>query len=179
MPGRYVTKSNRVAKASRVGVIISCVRLLQLLVRLQWAIPEPPFVERATGMALTLFYLSTSPIESIGDKLYQNIMRRKVLLSCVALAAMGLASCSTITSQSGMGVLYTGVSEGQMVTSNELGSKVGTGSTIGVLGLVSVGDASIQTAAHSAGIKKISHVDAKKTSVLGLFAKYQILVYGE
>ena len=92
---------------------------------------------------------------------------------------MGLASCSTITSQSGMGVLYTGVSEGQMVTSNELGSKVGTGSTIGVLGLVSIGDASIQTAAHSAGIKKISHVDTKKTSVLGLFAKYQILVYGE
>ncbi len=106
-------------------------------------------------------------------------MRKKVLLSCAAFAAMALASCSTITSQSGMGVLYTGVTEGQMVTSNQLGSKVGSGSTIGVLGLVSVGDASIQTAANSAGIKKISHVDAKKTSILGLFAKYQILVYGD
>ncbi len=106
-------------------------------------------------------------------------MRKKALLSCAAVAAMALASCSTITSQSGMGVLYTGVNEGQMVTSNQLGSKVGTGSTIGVLGLVSIGDASIQTAANSAGISKISHVDAKKTSVLGLFAKYQILVYGD
>ncbi len=106
-------------------------------------------------------------------------MRKKVFLSCAAVAAMTLASCSTVTSQSGIGAIYTGVNEGQMVTSNQLGSKVGSGSTIGVLGLVSVGDASIQTAANAAGIKKISHVDAKKTSVLGLFAKYQILVYGD
>lgn len=104
---------------------------------------------------------------------------RKVILSCAALVAMTLASCSTIGTQSGIGSLYTGVSEGQMVTSNQLGTKVGKGSTIGVLGLVSIGDASIQSAANSAGIKKISHVDCKKMSVLGLFAKYDILVYGE
>lgn len=92
---------------------------------------------------------------------------------------MGLASCSTVSSQSGIGALYTSVVEGQMVTSNELGTKVGVGNTISVLGLVSIGDASIQTAAHTAGIKKVSHVDARKTSVLGLFGKYEILVYGE
>ena len=28
-----------------------------LLVQLQWAIPEPPFVERATDTALTLFFV--------------------------------------------------------------------------------------------------------------------------
>ncbi|MDE5843288.1 MAG: TRL-like family protein [Muribaculaceae bacterium] len=66
-----------------------------------------------------------------------------------------------------------------MVTSNELGNKVGTASSIGVLGLVSVGNASIQNAANSAGIKKVSHVDSKKTSVLGLFASYKVFVYGE
>lgn len=92
---------------------------------------------------------------------------------------MTLASCSIVTTQSGMGVLYTGVTEGQMVTSNQLGTKVGTSNSIGVLGLVSIGDASIQTAANSAGIKTISHVDAKKSSILGLFAKYEVLVYGE
>ncbi|MDE6795827.1 MAG: TRL-like family protein [Muribaculaceae bacterium] len=78
-----------------------------------------------------------------------------------------------------MGVLYTGVTEGQIATSNTLGTKVGTSSSTGVLGLVSVGDASIQAAANSANIKKISHVDIKKTSILGLFATYQTIVYGE
>lgn len=108
-----------------------------------------------------------------------SFIMRKALLSLAAVAALALTSCSTITTQAGLGALYTGVTEGQMVTSNQLGTKVGKSGSIGVLGLVAIGDASIQTAANSAGIKKVSHVDAKKTSVLGLFAKYEMLVYGE
>lgn len=92
---------------------------------------------------------------------------------------LGLASCSTVTSGSGLGVIYTGVSEGQIATSNPCGTKVGTSGSVGVLGLVSIGDASIQTAAHSAGISKISHVDVKKTSILGIFASYKTVVYGD
>ena len=123
------------------------------------------------------FFITVSKV-SRGDIINQFIMR-KVIFTVAAVAAMAFTSCSTITTQAGMGVLYTGVEEGQMVTSNQLGTKVGTSKSIGVLGLVAIGDASIQTAANSAGIKKISHVDAKKTSVLGLFAKYELLVYGE
>ena len=104
---------------------------------------------------------------------------RKLIFAIAIVCAMGLASCSTVSSGSGMGVLYTGVAEGQIATSNPVGTKVGTSKTLGVLGLVSIGDASIQTAANSAGIKKISHVDIKKSSVLGLFATYTTVVYGE
>ncbi|MDE7382033.1 MAG: TRL-like family protein [Muribaculaceae bacterium] len=104
---------------------------------------------------------------------------KKIIFSLAAGLALTLSSCSAVSSQSGNGALFTGVKEAQMVTSNSLGNKVGTGHTVSVLGLVSVGDASIQSAANSAGIKKVSHVDAKKTSVLGLFGKYQVLVYGE
>ena len=93
--------------------------------------------------------------------------------------ALGLASCSTVSSGSGMGVIYTDVTEGAIATSNSLGKKVGSSNSIGVLGLVSIGDASIQTAAHGAGISKISHVDVKKFSILGLFAKYTTVVYGD
>lgn len=100
-------------------------------------------------------------------------------LFLAAICAAGLASCSTVNTESGIGAAYTGVTEAKMVTSNTVGKKVGTASQIGVLGLVSIGDSSIQTAANAAGIKKISHVDAKKTSVLGLFASYTIYVYGE
>lgn len=104
---------------------------------------------------------------------------KKLVMSAAAVVALTLASCSTITTGSGVGVLYTGVTEGQIATSNEVGTKVGESSTIGVLGLVSIGDASIQKAAKQAGISKISHVDVKKTSVLGLFASYKTIVYGE
>ena len=42
-----------------------------------------------------------------------------------------------------------------------------------------MGDASVQTAARNAGITKISHVDYKKTSVIGVYAKVITVVYGE
>lgn len=104
---------------------------------------------------------------------------KKSLIALASVCALALMSCSTITTGAGIGAVYTGVTEGQTATSNEVGSKVGTSSSIGVLGLVAVGDASIQKAANQAGIKKISHVDVKKTSVLGLFAQYQTIVYGD
>ncbi len=58
--------------------------------------------------------------------------------------------------------------------------KVGTGSTACILGLFSVGDASIHTACAQAGITKIQHIDYQTTTVLfGLFSSYKIIVYGE
>jgi len=104
---------------------------------------------------------------------------KKLVLSLGAALVLTLASCSTISTGAGIGALYTGVSEGSIATSNTLGTKVGTSSSTGVLGLVVVGDASIQTAANQAGIKKISHVDVKKQSILGLFATYKTVVYGD
>jgi len=104
---------------------------------------------------------------------------KKVVLSLSAAAALTLASCSTVGTGAGIGAIYTGVTEGQIATSNTVGTKVGTSSSIGVLGIVAIGDASIQRAAKEAGITKISHVDVKKTGVLGLFAQYKTIVYGE
>lgn len=104
---------------------------------------------------------------------------KKLVLSLCAVAALTLASCSTVSTGAGIGTLYTGVTEGQIATSNQVGSKVGTSSATGVLGLVAVGDASIRKAAKEAGITKISHVDVKKTSILGLFATYETIVYGD
>jgi len=104
---------------------------------------------------------------------------KKIVLSLSAVTALTLASCSTISTGAGIGAIYTGVTEGQIATSNTVGTKVGTSSSVGVLGIVAIGDASIQKAAKEAGIKKISHVDVKKTGVLGLFAQYKTVVYGE
>lgn len=78
-----------------------------------------------------------------------------------------------------MGSLYTNMKEGLTATSNPAGTKVGSSSATGILGLVVTGDASIQTAARSAGIQKISHVDTEKSSILGIYTTYTTIVYGE
>lgn len=77
------------------------------------------------------------------------------------------------------GTIFTGYTEPAMVTSNSLGRKCGTAKTVNVLGIVAVGDAGVQQAAMMGGITKISHVDKKVVSVLGLFTVNKYYVYGE
>lgn len=78
-----------------------------------------------------------------------------------------------------VGVVYTGVTTPVDVTSNEVGDKVGTASTVSVLGIVAIGDGGVNKAAKMAGITKISHVDVKTTSILGLFCIQDYFVYGK
>lgn len=104
-------------------------------------------------------------------------MKKAGIFVC-ALAALMMSSCATVTTGAGMGLLYTGVTEGAAVTSNPLGNKVGQAQATNVLGLVATGDASITAAAKAGGIKKVSHVDVKKTNILGIFSTYTTVVYG-
>lgn len=104
---------------------------------------------------------------------------KKFVMMAVAGLALLASSCAVVPTGAGMGVIYTGVTEGQAVTGNNIGKKVGQSQAMNVLGIVATGDASINTAAKNAGIKKISHVDVKKTSVLGIFANYTTIVYGD
>jgi len=65
-------------------------------------------------------------------------------------------------------------------TSNSIGPKVGTAKATGYLGILFFdADASIQTAAKNGGIKKISTVDLKQTSILGIIVTYETIVTGE
>ena len=104
---------------------------------------------------------------------------KKLLFVCMFAAGLMFVSCATVFTPVGTSGLYTGVTSGVAVTSNNLGNKVGTSSASNVLGIVAVGDAGINRAARSAGIKKISHVDQVQTSILGVFSSYKTVVYGE
>ena len=65
-------------------------------------------------------------------------------------------------------------------TSNDLGSKVGISKATGYFGVLFFGaDASIQSAARNGGIKKISTVDLKQSSLLGIIVSYETIVTGE
>lgn len=100
-------------------------------------------------------------------------------LILVGVVSMAMSSCATMSTPAGFGSIYADIKTGEHVTSNNCGTKVGTASAKNILGLVLIGDASIETAAKSAGIKKISHVDSERNSILGIFATYKVIVYGE
>lgn len=94
-------------------------------------------------------------------------MNRKVttFFASLAIASM-LSSCALTTPIN--------------ATSNPLGTKVGTAKATGFLGVLFFdGDASIRTAAKNGGITKISTVDIKHTSVLGLIVTYEAIVTGD
>ena len=101
---------------------------------------------------------------------------RKVMY--IAIATLFMSSCATVKSPLSGG-LYTDVKAPVTATSNSNSTKVGSAKATSILGIVATGDASIDAAAKSAGITKIHHVDEHSTSILGIFAKYKIYVYGE
>jgi hypothetical protein len=57
-------------------------------------------------------------------------------------------------------------------------SKIGTAESTAII-CFATGDSSIRKAMENGGITRIHHVDAKVFSVLGLYAKYTTVVYGE
>jgi len=99
-------------------------------------------------------------------------------LAIVATVGLLLSSCAMTTSPV-TGFIYTDVDGPMAVTSNTVGSKVGTASAKSILGWVGTGNASVNEAAKKAGITKISHVDYHSTNILGIYATFEVRVYGE
>jgi hypothetical protein len=101
---------------------------------------------------------------------------KKLLFACAA--GLMLSGCAMVQSPV-PGMLYQDVKSPVAVTSNSGSSKVGTATVSTILGLVATGDVSVETAAKSAGITKIHHVDQHSTCILGVYGTYTITVYGE
>jgi hypothetical protein len=56
--------------------------------------------------------------------------------------------------------------------------KVGEATSTAIIG-IATGDSSIEKAMQAGGITKVHHVDCKVMNVLGIYAKYTTIVYGE
>ena len=96
----------------------------------------------------------------------------------VPLLALSLAGCAMAASPV-TGFIYMDVKGPADVTGNGASSKVGRATCKSYLGICGTGDASIETAAKAAGITKIHHVDFESYSVLGFYATFTTVVYGE
>jgi len=106
----------------------------------------------------------------------EAIMRKTFLaLGCAAIIGL-LSGCATPYP---VGTIFTEVSLPAGVTSQASYSKVGRSQCESILGLVAIGDASIEQACKNGNITKIHHVDWKARNILGVIGKYECVVYGD
>jgi hypothetical protein len=106
---------------------------------------------------------------------------RRFLLVSVAAIALGcvVAGCAAYAVAPVTGFLYSNVMAPMSATSNSEYSKTGMAECTSILGLVAQGDASIQTAMKNGGITRVHHIDYKSESILGVYAKFTVIVYGD
>ena len=78
-----------------------------------------------------------------------------------------------------VGLVLTAVKGPITATGQDAGStKIGTSQAISIMGLVAIGDASIETARAQGNIKTISHVDYDALSIMGMYSQYKTIVRG-
>jgi hypothetical protein len=104
----------------------------------------------------------------------------KVLLALLIVAPFLLGGCAMAPSPMN-GFFYTDVkypSHYQGADTLGPGAKTGTATAQNILGLVAVGDASIEAACKAGGISKIHTVDHQGWSILIFYAKWTTIVTG-
>jgi hypothetical protein len=107
-------------------------------------------------------------------------MKKLFLFATAGLLGLSLlAGCAAMSAAPVTGFIYSDVKAPLTATGASGAAKVGTSTCTSILGLIAQGDASIETAAKSAGITKIHHVDYHSTSILGVYATFTTTVYGE
>jgi len=102
---------------------------------------------------------------------------RTVYTLAALLVLLCMTGCLTVASPA-VGFIYTDVKWPQASTSNGAGTKVGTSEAMSILGIVALGDASVETACKRAGITKIHHVDYHSTHIV-VYGKIVTTVYGD
>lgn len=111
-------------------------------------------------------------------------MKNKGVALLLLLAFLLMTGCAGLYSAPvipGRGLLYAEVKAPMdfTVDKTQLGSKVGKAVSTNVLGWIVTGDCSIQAAAKSGGVQVIHHVDYSFKNVLGIYAEFTTIVYGD
>jgi hypothetical protein len=103
---------------------------------------------------------------------------RKAIAGLFAGSTLLLGGCAMVSAPA-TGFIYSDLQYPAHLTSNANSSKTGKGECTSILGWVATGDCSIETIAKAAGVTKIHHIDNHATSILGVYAKLEVTVYGE
>lgn len=104
-------------------------------------------------------------------------MKNIIISSILCLSITGCFG--TNFNKSGPGILFTSTVDPVFYDNNVKQNKTGSACSVRVLALASTGDASINAAKNSAGIKKVASADTEYLNILGLFGKACTKVTGE
>jgi hypothetical protein len=102
---------------------------------------------------------------------------RKIMIAAVLIAVSQLAMACAMAKSPVTGVWYTNVKAPEAVGAGPA-VKSGESCATSILGLIAVGDASIDAARKAGGIVDVAYVDSQSFSLLGLFATYCVQVRG-
>jgi hypothetical protein len=105
----------------------------------------------------------------------------------IRIALIGCALCAIVVPTLGciaapvvppLGLVYTNV-RAPLAPRGEVGSRRGVSEATSILGLISLGDASVKAAASNGGIRDVKLVDYEYTNVLLIFQRYTTIAYGD
>jgi len=110
--------------------------------------------------------------------------RKSATSAMLSLTLLSLTGCAGIAFTGrpiiGAASLYADTSASEFINEQtKLGSKSGEGCVTSILGLIATGDASAAAAARKASINRITHIDHKFENIIGIYAKYCVVVYGD
>ena len=107
----------------------------------------------------------------------------KKALACLAVVLLAVAlltGCAyPIVESPAVGIIYTEVEAPIGATSNANSTKVGTSMCESILGLIAIGDASIEAAMKDGEITQVYTVDHHLMNVLGVYVEWTTIVTGE
>ena len=104
------------------------------------------------------------------------------LLFALLFVTLTIAGCAASAMSPVRGALYTDAKGPVAATSLAEGTeapKMGTASATSILGLLGTGDASIEAAMDEGNITSVYWVDYESYGILGIYAEYTVIVYGE
>lgn len=106
-------------------------------------------------------------------------MRSRFMLASLVFVLATLTGCATtgVTSTTGYAVIAF-YKEGVGATEHDVNDKTGKSCTNNILGLIAIGDASVEAAKRAGGIKKVASVDKDIMNILGLFGQNCTIVTG-
>ncbi len=104
-------------------------------------------------------------------------MKKTIALVALSVTGFMLSSCVAAYSTRPVGAVYADVSDPVSVSGNG-GSRVGTATATSYLGVVAIGDSSIDAAKRNGGISTVSSVDVQRQNILGIISKYTTVVHG-
>lgn len=107
-------------------------------------------------------------------------MKKLLLLAVAAGFAVSVSGCAVPYGAPAYGGLVTANVKGPvaMGDSSVKPAKTGVATASGII-FFATGDCSIEAAMKNGGITKVHHVDSETFSILGLYATYKTVVYGE